>query len=111
MAVLSRWTILNASGAIEHVPSDDSNSACFKYKTKIAGRTGNDGTKNVKIRTLLKYLGNFWRTFKMSLINCEINLILTWSVRCFIIDAPIARQEATFTITDTRLYINFINSR
>ena len=30
---------------------------------------------------LLKYLSNFWNaiTLEMSLINCEINLILTWS--------------------------------
>ena len=26
----------------------------------------------------LKCLSNFWRTLEMSLINCEINLILTW---------------------------------
>ena len=27
----------------------------FKFKTKIAGRIGNDSTNNVKIRVLLKY--------------------------------------------------------
>ena len=27
----------------------------------------------------LKYLSNFWRTFKMPLMNCEINLTLTQS--------------------------------
>ena len=26
----------------------------------------------------LKYLSNFWRTLEMPLINCEVNLILTW---------------------------------
>ena len=41
----------------------------------------------------------------MPLINCEINLILTWSYRCFMIDNPIANQEPTFTITDTKLYV------
>ena len=41
----------------------------------------------------------------MPLINCEINLILTWSNRCFIIDNPIASQEPTFTIIDTKLYV------
>ena len=41
----------------------------------------------------------------MPLINCEINLILTWSNRCFIIDNPIAGQEPTFKITDTKLYV------
>ena len=41
----------------------------------------------------------------MPLINCKINLILTWSNRCFIIDNPIADQEPTFTITDTKRYV------
>ena len=41
----------------------------------------------------------------MSLINCEFNLILTWSNRCFIIDNPIAGKEPTFTITDMELYV------
>ena len=44
----------------------------------------------------------------MPLINCEINLILTWSNRCFIIDKPIVGQESTFTITDMKLYVPVI---
>ena len=84
--------------------AENSNSASFRFKIKIAGRTGNDGTKNVKIRVPLNYLSNFWRTLKMPLFNCEINCILTWSNGCFIIDNPIAGQEPTFTITDTKLF-------
>ena len=34
-----------------------------------------------------------------------INLFLTWSNRCFVIDNPIVGQEPTFTITDTQLYV------
>ena len=41
----------------------------------------------------------------MSIINCEINLIVTWSARCFIVDAPIASPEPIFTIPDTKLYV------
>ena len=40
--------------------------------------------KNVEIMVPLKCLSNFWRTFEMSLINCEINLILAWSEKCVI---------------------------
>ena len=69
---------------IDDFPANSNNSASFKFKTKIAGRTGNDGTKNVKIGVPLKYLSNFWKTLEMLLINCEINLILSWSNRCFI---------------------------
>ena len=58
----------------------------------------------------LKYLSSFWRTFEMPLINCEINLILTWSANCVISNAP-ANQATTSAITDTKLYVgcNFIN--
>ena len=37
---------------------------------------------NVEIMVSLKYLSNFWRTVEMPLINCEINLVLTWSDKC-----------------------------
>ena len=39
---------LNANGAIADLPADNINSASFKSETKTAGRTKNDGTKNVK---------------------------------------------------------------
>ena len=49
----------------------------FNFKVKMTGQTGDDGTKNVEIMVPIKYLSNFWRTVEMSLINCEVNLILT----------------------------------
>ena len=55
----------------------------FNFKEKITGQTGNNGRiEGVEIMVLLKYLSNFWRAFEMSLINCEVNLILTWSANC-----------------------------
>ena len=62
-------------------PNDNlENSASFKFKVKITGKTAAaDNTKDVEIIIPLKYLSNFWRTLEMSLINCEVNLILTWS--------------------------------
>ena len=57
----------------------------FKFKAKITGQTGNNGTKGVEIMVPLKYLSNFWRTLEMPLINCEVNLILTWSSTCVLI--------------------------
>ena len=41
----------------------------------------------------------------MPLINCEINLFLTWSANCFIITGTIDNQEPTFIITDTTLCV------
>ena len=56
----------------------------FKSKLKISGNTPADGnTKDVEIIVPIKYLSNFWKTVDMSLINCEANLILTWSSTCY----------------------------
>ena len=77
----------------------------FKFKAKITGQTGDDGTKDVEIMVPLKYLSNFWRTLEMPLINCELNLILTWSSTCVIVSAGNANQATTFAITDTKLYV------
>ena len=102
---------LLANGAIADFSTDNNKSASFtrkfkyKFKTKIAGRVEDDGTKNVKIRVPLKYLSNVWRTLEIPFINCEINLILTWSNRRFTIYNPIAGQEPTFKITDTKLHV------
>ena len=41
----------------------------------------------------------------MPLINCEVNLILTWSSTCVIVSTNNANQNATFPITDTKLYV------
>ena len=41
----------------------------------------------------------------MPLINCEVNLILTWSSTCAPIATDIANENATFAITDTKLYV------
>ena len=51
----------------------------------------------------LKYLRNFWRTLEMPLINCKVNLILTWSSACVIASVIVANQAATFAVTDTKL--------
>ena len=80
------------------------NSISFKSKQKITGSTGDDGTKAVQIMLPLKYLSNFWGDFEMPLINCEVNLILTWSVNCDISNAA-ANQATTFAVTDTKLYV------
>ena len=41
----------------------------------------------------------------MSLINCEINLILTWFANCVIVYTNVANQGAIFAITETKLSV------
>ena len=98
------------------IPAVDNNNASvnfaennradsFNFKVKITSQTGDDGTKNIEIMVPLKYLSNFWRTLEMFLISFEINLILTLSTDCVIVVSNVANQNATFVITDTKLYI------
>ena len=54
----------------------------------------------------LKDLSNFWRTLEMPLINCEVNLILTWSSTCVLVSTNNANQVAAFAITDTKLFVH-----
>ena len=78
----------------------------FNFKAKITGQTDDDGEINdVEIIVPLKYLSNFWRTLEMPLINCEVNLILTWSANCVIVYTNVANQGATFAITEANLYV------
>ena len=50
----------------------------------------------------LKYLSNFWRTLEMPLINCGVNLILTWLSTCVITNST---GVGTFQLTDNKLYV------
>ena len=54
---------------------------------------------------LSKYLSNFWRTLKMSLIICEITLDLNWSGNCVIVPTNTGKQDVTFSIIDKKLYV------
>ena len=98
------------------IPAVDNNNAIvnfagnnltdsLNFKVKMTSQNGNDGTKNVKIMVLLKYISNFWRTLETPLINCEINLILTWFTNCVTVSTNFSNQNATFEITDTKLCV------
>ena len=41
----------------------------------------------------------------MPLIDCEINLSLTWSAYHFLVASTVSNELPTFTITDTKLYV------
>ena len=52
-----------------------------------------------------KYLGKFWRTLEMPLINCEISLQLKWSRNCILVAGTAANQNSIFQINDAKLYV------
>ena len=99
------------SGSLWQYYKDDPNdnitqSESFKSKIKITGKTPAAGnTKDVEIIVSLKYLSNFRRTLEMPLINCEVNLILTWSKDCVISSAT---GQTKFAITETKLYVRVV---
>ena len=95
-----------------------SNSGSFQYKTNIVGKApeNNDSLTNAKVVIPLKYLSNFWKSLNIPLINCEVELILTWSKNWVLADmttrnaqrdnpAIVAPSGAKFKITDTKLYV------
>ena len=96
------------SGSLWQYYKDDPNdnltdSESFKSKVKVTGNTPAAGnTKDVEIIVPLKYLSNFWRTLETPLINCEVNLILTWPKDCVITNPT---GEGRFAITETKLYV------
>ena len=106
----------DANGAIN---ISNRNSKSFDYKTKIVGSlaAGELEKDDVKIAIPLKYLGNFWRSLDIPLINCEITLVLSWYKECALVGrahrGPPAPAPAVITspenliieITDCKLYV------
>ena len=106
----------------------------LKYKAIIIGYTYNIadgdheydekkvGKNEIEIVVPLKHLSNFWRTLDVTLINCEIDLILSWSKNCVLADMTVraagnnddlpvivAPIELEFQIKDTKLYVPFVS--
>ena len=88
-------------------PNDNmANSESFKSKVKITVKTPDDSnTRDVEIIVPLKYLSNFWRTPEIPFINCEVNLILTWSKDYVVTNSE---GEGKFAITETKLYVTVV---
>ena len=82
--------------------SKTSGSLWQYYKDHPNDNLANSESFNVEIIVPLKYLNNFWGTLEMPLINCEVNLILTWSKDCVITNST---GEGKFAITETKLYV------
>ena len=53
-------------------------------------------------------MSNFWVNLNIPLINCKVELILTWTKNCTLADMTVANNPPTgleFQITDTKLYV------
>ena len=78
----------------ENIPN---NSSSYKYKSSLITYRN-----NAKIAVSLKYLSNFWKLSEIPLINCRVELSLTWNENCILTSLV---GNSTFTITDAKLYV------
>ena len=97
-------SFINNDGIVIDV-LDDPDSASFKYKQKTTDQTENYGSKYVQIMAPWKYSSNYWRSLEMPLINCKINIFLTWSEECIIVTKDCGDQKPEFTIRYTKHYV------
>ena len=76
------------------------------YKSKLISGTDNNNVNNVKLVVPLKYVSSFFRSLEMPLVNCKIDLKLTWHKDCMISSVNAAAgQVVSFMITNTKLYV------
>ena len=80
-----------------HIPN---NSSSFNYKASLI-----TGWNDVEIAAPLKCLGNFWRSLEMPLINCKVELSLSWNPNCVL---SILAGNSYFTITDAKLDVPIV---
>ena len=100
----------NKANNFDNAIASTNNFDSFKYNSKLIGSTANEILEDTTVAVSLKYLGNFWRSGEMSLINCKVELKLRWTNHCVLAvtandnnsDNP---NRIIFTIKDSRLYV------
>ena len=80
-----------------HIPN---NSSSYKYKSSFI-----TDRNDVKIAVSLKYLSNFWRSLEIPLINCKVELSLSWNENCILTSLAV---NSTFTITGAKIYVSVV---
>ena len=76
----------------------DANTTSLDYKSL--------SDDNVQLAVPLKYISNIFRALEMPIVNCKVDLELTWHKDCVISSANAAADNVvSFTITDTKLYV------
>ena len=97
----------NSTGSLYHFkrdePSDDNanvanDTTSLVYKSKLIKGTDVNNANNVKLVVPLKYVSNFFRSLEMPLVNCKIDLELTWRKDCMISSANAAANQVVRSI-------------
>ena len=98
----------DSTGSLYHddnanVPND---TTSLVYKSELISGTDDNNVNNVKLVVSLKYVSSFFRSLEMPLVNCKIDLELTWHKDRIISSADAAAgQVVSFMITNTKLYV------
>ena len=96
-------------------PPDDNanvgnNTTSLVYKSNLIKGTDDNNVNNVKLAVPLKYVSKFFRSLEIPLVNCKIDLELTWHKDCMISSVNAAAgQVVSFMITNTKLYVPVVN--
>ena len=74
------------------------------------GNKVNGNLRNIEIAVPLKYLSSFWRSRKISLINCKVELKLKRTTHCILSALGTDTNDAnsskiTFDTKDSKLYV------
>ena len=93
--------------------TNDNDASSFKYKASFINDAAKDGKiDGVKIAVSLKYLSNFWRSLEMPLINCKVQLPLSWIDNCVLTAAATGANfnatgahSATLNTTEAKFYV------
>ena len=65
-------------------------------------------TLNVDVTIPLKYLSNFWSFLHLPLSNCKVELDLSWTKDCVLIEHHNNITEVKFVITSTKRYVRLV---
>ena len=111
----------NSTGSIYQFkrdePPDDNadvanNTTSLVCKSKLISGTDDNNVNNVKLVVPLKYVSIFFRSLEMPLVNCKIDLELTWHKDCMISSVNAAAgQVVSFMITNTKSYVPVVTRR
>ena len=102
---------------IDNGKNNASDGKSFNYKSKILAkapqRPGNEAyanqppvpTSHVEVTISLKYLSNVYRYLDLLLMSYEIELDLSWTKDCLLIQHYNNITETNFMITGTNIYV------
>ena len=94
----------------EHADLINSDTSA-SFKEKIVGKIGNNAKlTDIQIILPLKHLSSFFRSLDISLINCEIELVLNWNNKCVLSGHNAANNpnNVKFQLKTCELYVSVV---